>query len=101
HFFYDVEGGTEDIDAVPSSFSRFYPAPKNGRVVLYRKLPAEEPGGVPLKIAVAEARLPEGDGPFLIVLKKKQSLEGELFDSAIIDHSLRAHPKGTFRVFNF
>ncbi|GHB96690.1 hypothetical protein GCM10007047_10750 [Cerasicoccus arenae] len=99
--FYDVDGKKEVIHAGLGAFSRLYPSPSNRRVVFYREDPNPDPRKPPIKATVADATLPSGEGPYLVLLISNPSPEGFPFSTLVIDHSLKVHPANNYRVFNF
>ena len=103
---FDVGKTTETINAGVGSFSALYPAPRDGAVVFYQKVPAADPALPPIKKPLAQVRLPAAKpsappGPFLIILDRGAPGAAVAFDARVIDASLEAHPAGTYRVFNF
>jgi hypothetical protein len=101
-FLFDIDKKKEVLSPGAGSFSRLYPAPKNRTIVFYQETPASDPKLPPAKTPVARATLPaEKSGPFLIVLAPGAPGAELPFNTLVIDHSLEAHPVGSYRVFNF
>ncbi len=97
---YDTDTGTERIFATPNIVSPWFDAPRNGKLNLYRELPSETPGMPKRKETLVDVTLPDGPGPFLIILRKKSDGDGGVA-ALVLEHSLEAHQPMTYRVFNF
>ena len=101
-FFFDVDKKKEVLNACVGAFSRLYPAPKSRDVIFYMEVPNADPKLPPVKVPLAKAILPaQNPGPFLILLTKNPAGAETKFSALVIDNSLEAYPKNTYRVFNF
>ncbi len=99
--FYDSNGKKEVLRIGIGTFTRLYPAPRNRKVELYTEQPNPDLTKPPIKAPLAIATLPEGEGPFLIILYENIEDSGLKFKTLVIDHSLSAHPPDNYRVYNF
>lgn len=82
-----------------TSFSIPHPVPDDRRLRFYIEQPAENPGEPPVRVPQAEATLPAGPGPFLVLLAP--GIAGGLpLRSHVVDYSPQAHPADTFRIFS-
>lgn len=99
--FYDVDGEKEIINVGMSTLSTLLPAPPDRRLRFYREEPNPDPLLPPLKVTIAEAKLPSKTGPFLVVLVKSKTSSTYEYETLVVDQSLDAHPEDTYRVFNF
>lgn len=99
--FYDINGEKEIIDVGLGTFSQLYPASADRKLVFYREEQNPDPSLPPIKVPIAKATLPGSEGPFLVLLLDTPSSEGLEHSTAVIKHSLNAHPANTYRVFNF
>ncbi|GHC09800.1 hypothetical protein GCM10007047_28880 [Cerasicoccus arenae] len=97
-----------DIDKEPiilrtslGSFSRLYPASKNGDVVFYKETPnPKDPNLPPIKTTLAQAKLSDG-GPYIILLIQNPAGSALEYKTVVLDHSLEKFPANTYRVYNF
>lgn len=99
--FYDYNDELKVVNAGLGSFSPLYPAPVDRNLLFYREEPNPDPTKPPIKVTIAEAKLPASEGPFLLLLKNSASASELEFDLIVVDHSLNAHPVNHYRVFNF
>lgn len=102
--FYNI--GSEEIPlfAGDSSLSGKYKAPKSGVLELYCYVPAAEPELPPVKVILAETKLPGPSENFVLIASaaNEESVTGAPSIAVrAVDASLEAHPLDTIRVFNF
>ncbi|MBT62294.1 MAG: hypothetical protein CML13_03690 [Puniceicoccaceae bacterium] len=100
---FDLDKEQEVLIASVGTFSRLYPAPKDGNVVFYKETPNPESGLPPIKTPLAKSQLPsQSVGPYLILLIPNNSPNTKLkFKTVVLDHSLENFPANTYRVYNY
>ncbi len=99
---FDVDDEQQVLFASVGSFSRLYPAPKDGNVVFYKETPNPEPGGLPIKTPLAKSKLPTSNaGPYLILLIRNPASAELEFTTVVLDHSLENFPANTYQVYNY
>lgn len=95
---YDDGENLVPIVAGMGSFSRLYDTDSR-QVSFFRRATSTDPAIPFIKEKVAQFTLPAGKGPFLVFLKENGG--ALLYDTAIFDGSIEAHPPHTYRIFNF
>lgn len=95
---YDQDGEPQRIYASPGYFSQWLEAPDNRALTFYKELPSQDGQGAPIKKTLAQAKLPAGEGPFLILMQQKEGKD-ELF-TTVLDHSLGVFPSSQYRILN-
>lgn len=99
--FYDGEDEKETLRIGIGTFTRLYPAPRDRKVELYTEESNPDPTKPPIRVPLAKATLPSGEGPFLVILYQNRDGSGLTYDTTVIDHSLNAHPTDNYRTFNY
>ena len=99
--FYDDDDKKKLLHVGIGTFTRLYPAPRDRKVELYTEEPNPDPSKPPIKVPLARAILPAGEGPFLVILYQNRNESGLTYNTTVIDHSLSAHPADNYRVFNY
>lgn len=97
---YEVDGEETELYATSGAFSPYYNAPANGLIELYKKQPSPKAGQPDIKVNLAEIKLPEGPGPFMVVLREKENSGQLAYDWVAYDSSLDAHPPRSYRTIN-
>lgn len=81
--------------------SESYLCPPDGKLSLYREIPASKPGDPPTRVPAGLVHLSKG-GPYIVILTPNPSSADPLkTEVQAVDDSWKVHPKQTARVFNF
>lgn len=102
----DGSGRPERLPASPNRFSPPRPVPAGGRVELYREEPAATPGQPPVRVPVAQTRVPDEPGAATLVVLHQPNRVAEPRWPAdrpkvtLLDISLAAHGLGRVHAVN-
>ena len=99
--YFDSDSVATTLYPNPRRFSELIDAPANRRLEFYVERETDDPVEPIVRVPIARAVLPAGDGPFLVVLSEAAATSSLKFNSIVINHSLQKHPIRSFRTFNF
>ncbi|WP_269540607.1 hypothetical protein [Cerasicoccus fimbriatus] len=97
------DNGKDDeahINISMSNLSRLYTA-YDRRVTFYQEVENPDPTKPPLRQTIAQVTLPNGPGPFLVLMQRAQPGSEIPYETMVIDHSLEQHQANSYRLFNF
>jgi hypothetical protein len=100
NIFYDQRGKAVSVTAGASGFSAPYIVPEDNRLVFYRLVPPVPPETTPRRVTLADVRVAEDGGPFLILMMINPAAPAEMH-VLVVDDSWEKHPVQTMLLFNF
>lgn len=100
NIFYDQRGKAVPVAAGASGFSAPYVVPEDNHLLFYRLVPPVPPETTPRRVTVADVRVSEEGGPFLILMMVDPAAPAGM-QVLVVDDSWEKHPTQTVLFFNF